>query len=504
MKNNILRSALSFCLAILMATQTFVSAFSAPATQPQGKVVSYDLCDENCISAIKYDDIPKIRYFYDSKKQLIRENNAIQNKTILYSYSAKGNILNKNIYPFSNEAIIESSLEKAIEYKYNDAEEMISYDDHNITYDDFGNPINYYNGWNFTWENGKLKKASNSDTDIEYFYGENGRRIKKVVNGETIKFNFNDVSNITQNDSESTFRWYIPDDITSPSFSYKGVDYFYIFNAQSDIVGIRDTNGTVVANYVYDSWGKLLSITDANGNDVSNDKTHIAYINPLRYRGYYYDSETKLYYLNYRYYDPETGRFLSTDDRTSDDFGLYVYCMNNPINMVDYDGHEAVTLAALTILGAPEVALLAAAVSAIMIPLVVMNPRLKDVVDEAINWAVKSSVESGAAVAAQFKQLGKTLCNAIANLAKGYNIYLAQQKIPSSMKTPSGNVSNPDSNPDDWRKIKNGKSYQHKKSRWIAQKGAPHGGEHWDISPPNGRGHADVAPNGKVIRGFRY
>ena len=208
--------------------------------------------------------------------------------------------------------------------------------------------------------------------------------------------------------------------------------------------------------------------------------------------------------MNYRYYDPETGRFLSTDDITSDDFGLYVYCMNNPINMVDYDGHEAVTLAALTILGAPEVALLAAAVSAIMIPLVVMNPRLKDVVDEAINWAVKSSVESGAAVAAQFKQLGKTLCNAIANLAKGYNIYLAQQKIPSSMKTPSGNVSNPDSNPDDWRKIKNGKSYQHKKSRWIAQKGAPHGGEHWDISSPNGRGHADVAPNGKVIRGFRY
>ncbi len=504
MRNNILRSVLAFGLAILMGTQPFASAFSTSANLLQEKTVSYDFCNENCISVIKYDGAPKIRYFYDSKKQLIRENNAIQNKTILYSYDANGNILNKKIYPFSNEDIIESNSEKTIEYKYNDVGEMISYNDRSITYDKLGNPISYHNGWTFTWENGKLKKASNPDTNIQYFYGKNGRRIKKVVNGETINFNFEDISNITQNDNKSTFKWYIPKDITSPSFNYKGVDYFYIFNAQSDIVGIKDTNGAIVANYVYDSWGKLLSMTDANGNDISNDRNHIAYINPLRYHGYYYDSETKLYYLNYRYYDPETGRFLSKDDKTINNYGLYVYCMNNPINMVDYDGHEAVTLAILAGIGAPEVVLLAAAVSAIMIPMLLTNPGLKKIVDEAINWAVRTFTESGAAIAAQFKQLNQALCNAIANLVKGYNIYLAKQKIPSSMKKPSGDVSTPDTDPDDWEKLKKGNGYKHKKTNWTAKKGPPHGGEHWDVSPPDGRGHADVAPEGKVIRGFRY
>ena len=97
MKNNILRSVLSFGLAILMGAQTFASAFSTSANQLQEKVVSYGFYDENCISVIKYDGVPKIQYFYDSKKQLIRENNVIQNKTILYSYDDKGNILNKKV-----------------------------------------------------------------------------------------------------------------------------------------------------------------------------------------------------------------------------------------------------------------------------------------------------------------------------------------------------------------------------------------------------------------------
>lgn len=122
-------------------------------------MVSYGFYDENCISVIKYDGVPKIQYFYDSKKQLIRENNVIQNKTILYSYDDKGNILNKKVYPFSNEDIIEANPQKVIEYRYNDVEEMISYNDRSITYDKLGNPINYYNGWTFTWKNDKLKKA---------------------------------------------------------------------------------------------------------------------------------------------------------------------------------------------------------------------------------------------------------------------------------------------------------------------------------------------------------
>jgi RHS repeat-associated protein len=66
--------------------------------------------------------------------------------------------------------------------------------------------------------------------------------------------------------------------------------------------------------YSYDTWGKLLSIKDGNGYDITNDKYSIGYLNPIRYRGYYYDSETGLYYLQSRYYDPELGRFINADD----------------------------------------------------------------------------------------------------------------------------------------------------------------------------------------------
>ena len=57
--------------------------------------------------------------------------------------------------------------------------------------------------------------------------------------------------------------------------------------------------------------GKVLSVTDANGVDISKAETHIANINPFRYRSYYYDTETKLYYLQSRYYNPEVGRFVN-------------------------------------------------------------------------------------------------------------------------------------------------------------------------------------------------
>ena len=82
-------------------------------------------------------------------------------------------------------------------------------------------------------------------------------------------------------------------------FNYNGEEYYYIKNVQNDIVAIADKNGDIVANYYYDAWGNVTQIT---GN------TALAQTNPLRYRSYYYDSETGLYYVSSRYYDPEIGR----------------------------------------------------------------------------------------------------------------------------------------------------------------------------------------------------
>ncbi len=125
-------------------------------------------------------------------------------------------------------------------------------------------------------------------------------------------------------------------------FRYNGAEYYYFRNAQNDIIGIVNSSGLVVANYTYDSWGNHIAITDDNGNNVASNPNHIANINPFRYRGYYFDTETGLYYLNSRYYDANVGRFLNADSQlaTNDVSGmnLFAYCGNNPIARTDTSG----------------------------------------------------------------------------------------------------------------------------------------------------------------------
>ena len=108
--------------------------------------------------------------------------------------------------------------------------------------------------------------------------------------------------------------------------------YYYILNLQGDVVQIIDANGVMQAEYVYSPWGEVIS---AEGD--------LAEINPLRYRGYYYDSETGFYYLQSRYYDPENHRFINADSYASTGQGflgvnMFAYCSNNPVNNFDNDG----------------------------------------------------------------------------------------------------------------------------------------------------------------------
>ena len=102
-------------------------------------------------------------------------------------------------------------------------------------------------------------------------------------------------------------------------------------------MAIVDANGTVVASYEYDPYGNILSDEDAPTNSI-------AAINPMRYRGYYYDTETGFYYLQSRYYDPAIGRFINADSYSSTGQGIlgnnmYAYCLNNPIANTDVSGN---------------------------------------------------------------------------------------------------------------------------------------------------------------------
>ena len=123
-------------------------------------------------------------------------------------------------------------------------------------------------------------------------------------------------------------------------FKYNNEAYLYEKNIFGDIIRIYNNEGDIVGEYNYDAFGNVTIVTDING---------IATLNPFRYRGYYYDSDAGLYYLNHRYYDPSIGRFISPDDisyvnpNTINGLNLYAYCGNDPINKVNLNGRVAIS-----------------------------------------------------------------------------------------------------------------------------------------------------------------
>ena len=154
----------------------------------------------------------------------------------------------------------------------------------------------------FTWVNGRqLSALQKGDLNVSYSYNSDGLRVSKVVNGVKTEYVWDGSSLIGQKTGNNVLVYlYAADGLAG--FQYNGVNYYYLKNGQGDVVAILDASGNIVAKYAYDAWGKLLSVTDAAGNDKSADASFIGNINPIRYRSYYYDTETGLYYLQSRYY----------------------------------------------------------------------------------------------------------------------------------------------------------------------------------------------------------
>ena len=117
-----------------------------------------------------------------------------------------------------------------------------------------------------------------------------------------------------------------------------GTRYYFIRNLQGDVTGLIDADGNQVVEYQYDSWGNTISITGSLADTVGQK-------NPFRYRGYYYDAETGLYYLGNRYYESGIRRWLNADRVISgiggliQGYNMFIYCMNNPVNMTAFTGH---------------------------------------------------------------------------------------------------------------------------------------------------------------------
>ena len=213
-------------------------------------------------------------------------------------------------------------------------------------YDANGNPLTYRDGMSMTWKNSRqLATFTNGDTSISYGYDSDSVRTTKTVNG--IKYTYAYLNGQLLYETRGDAKFYYSYDTNGILYNVRytltdgGTEYsyYYTHNSRGDIVGIYNGAGELKAHYEYDAWGNVISITDNNGNAITNPD-HIGNLNPFRYRGYYQDTETGLYYLMSRYYDPITHRFINADGYFQSgtsilDANTFAYCGNNPVLNVD-------------------------------------------------------------------------------------------------------------------------------------------------------------------------
>ena len=281
-------------------------------------------------------------YHYDALNRLVQEDNYQVNRKYTWNYDKGGNITSKV------ESVLSDTGNTCIAcqtYTYRGSvwkDQLLSYNGTSIVYDEMGNPTTYKNQ-TLQWSNGRNLRRYGNNT---FSYGADNIRYKKnnivyTLDGNTI---------LQETDGTKTIKYYYGNGGVI-GFNYNGADYYYEKNLQGDVIALLDAHGDLVAEYVYDAWGKLLTMKNSSGNVISNNTSHIGYINPIRYRSYYYDVETSLYYLESRYYDPETGRFLNADSLSylgdgSDlqNYNLYSYCENNPVMYCDPSGHSIDTV----------------------------------------------------------------------------------------------------------------------------------------------------------------
>ena len=221
-----------------------------------------------------------------------------------------------------------------------------------ITYDNNGNPLPYYNGqsYTFTWQKDRQLASAVTGTDtITYAYDVNGRRISKTVNGTTHTYTYDGMLLLCDMWDDKYIEYFYDSSGSPYALNYfdgtTARKHYFVKNVEGDILELRTGSGTLTAKYVYDGWGKLLEVRDASGNPITSS-SHIANLNILRCRSYIYDTETKLYYLQSRYYDPHIQRFLNSDRIEvlgvgGDILGYngFAYCENNPANRADHDGN---------------------------------------------------------------------------------------------------------------------------------------------------------------------
>ena len=324
------------------------------------------------IHATEYTTSELSNFAYDQYGQLVRENNEGLDKTFVYVYNDIGNIVGVKEYGFTlSDTPTGSYTEKTYTYGSTYPDRLTSFNGNSISYDSLGRPA-WYKNKNYVWTKDKLSRifrgaAAQSGAiydDCTFTYNGYGLRTAKSYaydpnpgvssdgaysyntsycydyQGRLVREYCTETRETGSNVTREFIYLYDESGMIGVMYSLNGAaaqPYYYHRNLQGDVVAIYDASGYRTVEYAYDAWGNCTIVYGAT--------TDLAKSNPIRYRGYYYDRETGLYYLNSRYYSPEWRRFISPDDTAYLDpenvngLNLYCYCYNDPINFVDKNGH---------------------------------------------------------------------------------------------------------------------------------------------------------------------
>jgi len=336
-------------------------------------------------------------YAYDAQGQLIRDYDPDKKLWFGYKYDAGGNLTEVRSYPAAENGDPEGEGTVIKKFTYGSAWKdqltamTMDGTTRNFTYDANGNLLSD-GKYTYSWTKGSmLAKVTGDGLEAAYTYDASGIRTSKAVNGVKTEYLTAGGSILAEKKNGKWQHYLYEGSGQLMAIRYKGADYYYIRDGLMCITGLVDANGAAVVNYKYDSWGKLISITGSMADTLGKD-------NPYRYKGYYYDDETGMYYLKSRYYQPEICRFISADvyiatELNMNGSNMYNYCKNNPVMLMDSDGDFAILAVVGAYLAEKGTAMFAGAVvnvatTAITAGILGEKYTLKDAVMAAVTGAV--------------------------------------------------------------------------------------------------------------------